>query len=75
MEYMLLRDGSVKAFDSLFGQDDVVDALGDYDGVAYYWHSARNRWACINLEIAEGNSQLIDLKDVPDVIKLAAMLE
>jgi len=50
MEYMLLSDGSVKAFECLSLHEDVIDALHDFGGAAHYWHNDSLGWSCITLE-------------------------
>jgi hypothetical protein len=74
MEYMLMRDGSIKVFECLETHEDVVDALYDYDGVAYYWWNANFMWSCITRTSPEVSSKQITEDTLPDVIKLAAML-
>jgi hypothetical protein len=74
MEYMLLSDGSVKAFECLAMHEDVVDALHDYGGVAYYWWNDNFRWSCIKPDTPKVCPKQISDDALPDVIKLAAML-
>jgi hypothetical protein len=79
MEYMLLRDGSVKVVPELSNRISVRNELIRSDGIEYYWKENAVDWCCIlastpalsidNVEVT------VDYVDVPDVIKLAAMLE
>lgn len=75
MEYMLLSDGSVKVFESLPLHSDVVDALHDYGGVAYYWHNDSFGWSCITPTSPVVGSKQIGIDQMPEVILLAVMLE
>jgi len=75
MECMLLSDGTVKAFSSLPLYEDVLEALADYDGIAHYWYSTAYGWGCIKPEHREWSDTKISASDVPDVIKLALMME
>lgn len=75
MEYMLLSDGSVKTFECLDTHLDVIDALHDYGGVAYYWWSENFRWSCIKPDSSAVGSKQVNESDVPDIVKLAAMLQ
>jgi hypothetical protein len=75
MEFMLLPDNGVKAFETLPLQEDVVQAMRLHEGLAYYWYNPINGWYCIKLDHLTGSAQRLNADDVPDVIKLAAMLE
>jgi hypothetical protein len=75
MEYMLLRDGSVKPFDNLAMHEDVMGAMADYDGIAYYWHNHTFNWNCITNTSPKVSNKQITYDELPVVIKLAAMLE
>jgi hypothetical protein len=72
MEFMLMPDGSVKTFGKLLNSSVVLDALNDYMGVAYYWQHASG-WSVMHAGAAINSGAMTN--DVPDVIKLAAMLE
>lgn len=75
MEYMLLRDGSIKLFECLSEVEDVVDALHDYDGIAYYWCNTAFQWSCVKPDHTKYSPTQMNKSDVPEVIRLAAMLE
>jgi hypothetical protein len=75
MEYMLLSDGSVKTFECLPTHSEVVDALHDYGGVAYYWWNIQFKWSSITPITPKISDTQISVDLVPDVVKLAAMLE
>lgn len=75
MEYMLMSDGTVKAFNQLALHSDVLDALADYCGVAYYWYHESFGWSCLTSTSPQVGNAVIAEDAVPDVVKLAAMLE
>lgn len=75
MEYMLLKDGSIKMFKCLPTADNVIDALHDFDGKAYYWFTTAFNWCCILRICRQYAPTKIDESEVPEIIKLAAMLE
>lgn len=75
MEYMLLKDGSIKLFECLSGVEDVVDALHVYDGIAYYWFNTAFKWSCVKPDYTKHSPTQIRKSKVPEVILLAHMLE
>ena len=75
MEYMLLRDGTVKAFDTLPVLGDVLDALADCDGVDYYWQMSDGGWCCINKYTQPNVDASINKSAVPEIVLLAQMME
>lgn len=72
MEYMLLADGSVRVCEPMLTVDIVRVAMLKHGGVAYYWHDTAG-WLHITIDSPWGSGTTT--KDVPDVIKLAVMLE
>lgn len=75
MEYMLMRDGSIKMFKCLPTADGVLEALASHDGVAYYWYTTAFGWSCILPEYTQHAPTGIHESEVPEIIKLATMLE
>lgn len=75
MEYMLLRDGTLKAFDTLPMLEDVLDALADVDGVAYYWQVSDGGWCRITEDTKPNSDAHINISEVPEIVLLARMLE
>jgi hypothetical protein len=75
MEYMLLSDGSVKTFERLDTHSDVIDALHDYGGSAYYWWDETFQWSCITSDTPKISNAQVKADAVPDIIKLALMLQ
>ena len=75
MEYMLLKDGTVKVFEEIDAWVDVMTALERYKGVAYYWQTSLRGWRKIDPSSIKSDSLDITIDDLPDVIKLAHMLE
>lgn len=75
MEYMLLKDGSFKTFEPIEQTERVRELLKFHDGIAYYWNY-RGVWKAmaITTPMTEFSSNEY-AQNVPDVIKLAAMLE
>lgn len=75
MEYLLLLDDSVKPINDNLGHGEVVSLLNQNpSAVAYYWWSKEFGWSCFKIVGYEPNITH-QLDDVPNVIKLAAMLE
>lgn len=75
MEYMLLRDGTLKAFDTFPLLEDVLDALADVDGVAYYWQLSDGVWCRITEDTEPNTDAGISISEVPEIVLLARMLE
>ncbi|AXC36471.1 hypothetical protein HOT57_gp27 [Pseudomonas phage phCDa] len=79
MEYMLLVDGSVNVTLELPNRAAVMSALISEGGDAHYWREPGGRWCCIkNTGVFKGLDDVdvaIKYVDVPDVVKLAVMLE
>lgn len=74
MEYLLLRDGSVRSFNEENAHHEVIAILREPDAFAYYWHTSDYGWSCFTL-IKDEPAISHNIKDVPDIIKLADMLE
>lgn len=75
MEYMLLRDGSVKAFEYLHLYEGVMRAMALYDGIEHYWYNTAFGWRRICFDSKKSEDSCILPTTVPEIIKLAAMLE
>lgn len=80
MEYMLLADGTVKSFPCLSTGTQIVEALKAYNGVSHYWWDGvyENTWRVwhITHQVGARNGGFpVQEEDVPEVIKLARMLE
>ena len=73
MEYMLLKDGSVRPYEDDLSHGGVMRELKEHDGVGYYWPYSRGSWGCLRL--ASVNADNLPHSDVPPQILLAAMLE
>lgn len=73
MEYMLLKDGSFKTFDPIEQTERIRSLLKFHDGIAYYWQMSDGGWYCVERDEVSKRSQIV--KEVPDIIKLAAMLQ
>lgn len=74
MEYMILRDGSLKLFSPLQMMDEVLDALAVHDGVAYYWYAEAFKWSCIKEASDKHRNVQISEDDVPEIVRMAHML-
>ena len=74
MEYLLLRDGSVRSYSQINAHDEVLSILREPDAVAYYWSNSDFDWSCFTL-VKDEPAIEHRIRDVPDIIKLAAMLE
>lgn len=78
MEYMLLLDGSVLPHETLLNVEQIAEALALRGGAAYYWHNYQFGWSRVvaaksyEFDPIEHN---IDETELPNVIKLAVMLE
>lgn len=72
MEYMLFADGSVKVFDKIETGGEVLMMMNLWGGVAYYWPIDDVNWGYLTADV---RAKTISTEEVPDVIKLAAMLE
>lgn len=70
-----MRDGSIKLFKRLPMADDVLEALVSHDGAAYYWYTTAFEWSCILPEYTQHAPTRINASEVPEIIKLATMLE
>lgn len=75
MEYMILADGSLRLSPVINRVDDVLDALADYNGVAYYWYNLAFGWSRITNATDKTHNLQIDESEVPEVVLLAHMLE
>lgn len=74
MDYMLLRSGAVMAIDDEPKVPEMFELMEKHDGAAYYWYAGLHRdWYFVERDQARKGSQPV--KEVPDIIKLAAMLE
>ena len=74
MEYMILRDGSLKLFNPLHMMDEVLDALAIHDGVAYYWYTETFKWSCIKEASDIHRNVQISEDDVPEIVRMAHMM-
>ena len=75
-EYMVFADGSIKAFPETLTSDHIYASLAEHGGVSYYWRSLISDaegplWICC---YANGDEADVHAK-LPDLVKLAAMLE
>jgi len=75
MEYMLLHDGTVKVFSPLLTLEEVLDALVNYGGTAYYWEITDSGWRCATKETRLVTDSRISISEVPEIVLLAQMLE
>lgn len=78
MEYMLLLDGSVLPHDTLLDVVQIGEALALHGGAAYYWHNHQFGWSCVKAAesyVFDPIEHNIGDDAVPDVIKLAVMLQ
>lgn len=80
MEYTLLPDGTIEVTEVLFDRRDVMSHMVAVGAVAHYWYETSNKtWWCLNnTGDTTGIDDLdpeIDYEDLPDVVKLAAMLK
>lgn len=73
MDYMLLRSGAVMAIDDEPKVPEIFELMKKHDGAVYYWHDRHRGWYCVERDEVSKRSQRV--KDVPDIIKLAAMLQ
>ena len=73
MDYMLLRSGAVMAIDDEPRVPEMFELMEKHDGAAYYWYAGHRGWYCIERDQVRKSSQRVN--DVPDIIKLAAMLQ
>ena len=74
MEYLLLRDGSVRSYSQNNSHDEVLSILREPDAFAYYWSTSEFDWSCFTL-LKDEPAIEHRIPDVPDIIKLASMLE
>lgn len=72
MEYMLLRDGTVRVCPHIRFIPEVRQEMAHHGGVAYYWRDNED-WLFVHVDSMDSAGTVT--LDVPDVIKLAAMLE
>lgn len=76
MDYMLLKSGEVMTFDYEYQSQDMPTLLKKYDGVAYFYLNPRhNRYHKKAGDSVFDGCTPVKTEDVPDIIKLAAMLE
>lgn len=76
MDYMLLKDGSFIPIPGEPASDHIRKLLLRHDGVAHYWLNPPNYWYHITPSTSLKSGGLrIDAHDVPEIIRLAAMLE
>lgn len=80
MEYTLLPDNTVLVTAVLSNRYAVMSHMISVGAIAHYWYEVSNKtWWCLhNTGDSTGIDELdpeIDYADLPDVIKLAAMLE
>lgn len=74
MEYLLQRDGSVQPIKDFLSHDCVLELLLLEGSVCYYWHTPEFLWSSFRL--IDGDPDIAhNTAVVPDVIKLAVMLE
>lgn len=82
MEYMLLKDGSVRVYEVMLQTGwQVWDELQAHNGIAYYWngHSQLSHWYRIDVythSVPEEEEDCLVFRefDLPEVIKLAVLL-
>lgn len=73
MDYMLLRSGAVMAIDDEPKVPEIHELMEKHEGTAYYWYNHHRGWYCVERDQVRKSCQPV--KDVPDIIKLAAMFE
>lgn len=73
MDYMILRSGAVLAIDDDPKVHEMFELMNKHDGIAYYWYAVDRGWYFIEHDQVRKSSQQV--KELPDTIKLAAMLE
>lgn len=81
-EYMMFADGSLMPFpNGIPTAAQIADALIENKGTAFFWpstHAAehiKGPWYVLLPVFTETGGRTIQYEDVPDVIKLACMLE
>jgi len=75
MDYILMPDSTVKVMEAGHTIEAAMYALNTLGGVALYWQAFPFGWSFITHGHSPGNDPTdIEDEDVPDVIKLAAML-
>lgn len=72
MEYMLLADGTVRPYECIRFVSEIRTEMADVGGVAYYWQKSGD-WLFIQADNNDREGTITT--ELPDVIKLAAMLE
>ena len=78
MEYLLMHDDSVLCINKVLQHAHVLAILKNVEGAkAYYWHSPDFQWGSFIYDPNEESEARVthETDNVPDVIKLAAMLE
>jgi len=76
MDYMLLKNGEVMSFKTEHVSKEMPALLSLHDGVGYYYTDSNGTWH--GKMVGEPPSlgcATIPNEQVPDIIKLAAMLE
>ena len=76
MDYMLLKDGSFIPIPGEPTSGQIQELLRTHGGVAHYWKNPPGNWYYLKPDtpLHKGGIQ-INTYDVPEIIRLAAMLE
>ena len=75
MEYMLLRNGTVLPYEPIANSVDILAELKKQGGLAYYWRHTADSTIWMRIYAGSGEGSAEGKREVPVVIKLAAMLE
>lgn len=75
MEFMLLPDNNIQTFPKIATEREVKELLQLHGGIAYYWCTTEFGWRIITSDSHEYSTNRVSEEDVPEIIKLAQMLE
>lgn len=76
MDFMLLKDGSIIPIPDEPEASKMRELLHVHGGVAQYWMNSPNIWYHLKPDTPYHLGGIkIDAQDVPEIIRLAAMLE